>query len=398
MLSGHVRPNWPHMQILRRTQDRATSKKGKRVVRPMDVTDGRAGQMTGLTGLRAIAAVWVVSFHYSVGPFSSLHAQRAVPLIGFGYFGVDLFFMLSGFVIWHVHSEDFRRPTMPAFRRFVLLRMARLYPVYVATLLILAAIFILAPRMGEPHFDPKNYTAHEFGVDVLMMQTWGLSKHLNWNYPAWSVSAEWFCYFLFPLAVVPLAMLKRAPTTVGIIFLVAALAAIYLFVFRRTFNQTLGWMALTRALMEFLLGCLLRRISDEPALARIAWTPIFLTFVTAAYAAIWLRAPLAGFAPILVFPVLILAACRADNLVGQVASWRPLVVMGEASYSLYLAQAPVQKAVRFLSSDVSLHAPLVASAIVLAYAGALALATTTIYKLIELPSRRRLRRLVQAYA
>ena len=377
------------MQMLLHAQDRTTLK-NSRAVRAMDAFDGRAGQMTGLTGLRAVAAVWVVSFHYSVGPFSSLHAQRVIPVIGFGYFGVDLFFMLSGFVIWHVHSKDFHRPTMPAFRRFVLLRMARLYPVNVATLLILAAIFILAPHIGEPHFDAKHYTVHEFAVDVLMMQTWGLSRHLNWNYPAWLVSAEWFCYFLFPLAVFPLATLKRALTAIGIIFLIAVLAAVYLFLFSHTFNQTIGWMALTRAFLEFFIGCLLRRISDEPALARIAWTPILLALITAAYAAIWLRAPLAGFVPILVFPALILAACRADNLVGQ-------VVLGEASYSLYLAQAPVQKAIRFLSSDVTLHAPLVASAIVLAYAGALALATTTIYKLIELPSRKRLRRLVQSY-
>lgn len=169
------------------------------------------GKMEGLTGLRAVAVVWVIAFHYSVGPFSPLHPRRAVPLFGLGYLGVDLFFMLSGFVIWHVHAADFARPSVPAFRRFLLLRIARLYPVYLFTLLLFAVLLVLVPHLGGPKFDPRNYGAGQFVVDLGMMQTWGLASHLEWNYPSWSISAEWFCCFLFPLAALSLARLGRGP-------------------------------------------------------------------------------------------------------------------------------------------------------------------------------------------
>ena len=348
--------------------------------------------MDGLTGLRAIAAFWVIAFHYSVGPFSPLHPRQAVPLFGLGYLGVDLFFMLSGFVIWHVHASDFARPSAHAFRRFLMLRIARLYPVYLFTLLLFVALLVLAPHLGGPKLDPRNYGAGQFLVDLGMVQTWGLASHLEWNYPSWSISAEWFCYFLFPLAALSLARLGRWRSVLGVATLVVALAGIYLFVFGETMNVALGAAALTRALIEFLCGCLLRRVADFVPVRRIDWTPLLLMLLGVTVAAVLLHSVWAGFLPILLFPVLILAASTETNLIGRIASWRPLVVVGNASYSLYLMQAPVQKGMRFLGQYVSLRHPGETALAVLGYGAALALGTALVYRLVELPSRRALRR------
>lgn len=49
----------------------------------------------GLTGLRALAAAWVVDFHYRSGPFRSIGASHVLPIVGYGYLGIDLFFILT---------------------------------------------------------------------------------------------------------------------------------------------------------------------------------------------------------------------------------------------------------------------------------------------------------------
>ena len=74
-------------------------------------------RIDGLTGIRAIAALWVVAFHFAKAPFGSLHLEEQ-PLIQMGYLGVDLFFLLSGFIITYVHLNDAGSLAPPAVLRF----------------------------------------------------------------------------------------------------------------------------------------------------------------------------------------------------------------------------------------------------------------------------------------
>jgi peptidoglycan/LPS O-acetylase OafA/YrhL len=348
--------------------------------------------MDGLTGLRGIAALWVVAFHYDIGPFSPLHIGRAVPLVRLGYLGVDLFFILSGFVIWHAHAEDFRNPSLASLKRFVSLRFARLYPVYLFTLLLLLAMLIAAPYLGVLALDPRNFRLHELLIDLAMLQSWGLVRHLGWNYPAWSISAEWFCYLFFPLAALSLARFGRWRLIAALIALLAALSGIYLAVFDKTMNQTLGATALLRALIEFLMGCLLRRIADVLPIDRIRWTVPFLVLLGLAVCSFELGSALASFMPIAIFPVLILAASTRANLIGRIAACRPLVMIGTASYSLYLMQAPVQKSTQPLSDVIARAQPVPSALAVLFYLALLSAATILVHLYVEAPSRRFLRR------
>jgi len=347
--------------------------------------------MDGLTGLRGIAALWVVAFHYDIGPFSPLHIGRAVPVIQLGYLGVDLFFILSGFVIWHVHAEDFRRPSLATFKRFVGLRLARLYPVYLFTLLLLLGMLMAAPYIGAFALDPRNFRLHQLLIDLAMLQTWGLVHHLGWNYPAWSISAEWFCYLFFPLAAISLARFGRWRLIAALAALLVALIGVYLVVFGETMNQTLGATALVRALIEFLMGCLLRRIADVVPVERICWTAPFLVLLALAVAVFELGSPLASFMPVVLFPVLILAASTRANAIGRIAACRPLVMIGTASYSLYLMQAPVQKGTHVLSAIIARAHPLACALAVLFYLALLATATILVHRFVEAPSRRFLR-------
>src|SRR5947209_2043868 len=106
-----------------------------------DKTRRRDGErMDALTGIRAIASLWVVGYHFSLLTFAALELQRFVPAIQFGYIGVDLFFLLSGFIIMHVHGRDTATLAMGPLRRFYGLRLARIYPVHLLMLLVVLLI------------------------------------------------------------------------------------------------------------------------------------------------------------------------------------------------------------------------------------------------------------------
>lgn len=359
---------------------------------PSKRDEGAAPQPTfeALTGLRAVAAAWVICYHYRTEIFRPLGANHIVPVLGYGYLGVDLFFILSGFVIWHVHGKEMARPTPRVFLRFICLRAARLYPVYLVTLAIFAGMVWLVPAFGVKIVRPSAYPIPHLVYSILLIQTWGLTSNLTWNFPAWSVSAEWFCYILFPLAAIVGGRLSPRAMVVGIVILLAAVTVIYLTAFNLTFNQVIGWRALLRASIEFILGCLLREFQARVRTEAWPWTAI-----VAGVAALWLVSfytPLpVSVVAIPLFATLVLAGSVRGNMVSRIGSWRPLVAVGAASYSLYLMQAPIEKGAWDLRQFLIPAKPIESAAVVLILLGLLGLGTTLIHLLVENPSRRWLR-------
>ncbi len=207
-----------------------------------------------LTGIRGLAAIWVVFFHFEAylkDIFSEL--KWIFQIIDRGYFGVDLFFCLSGFIIAHVYFE--RCISNPKDKRmelkhFFLKRFARLYPVYILTTLLALAMFIIA-----------NFIGHKFGKlsdDVLtfsiviknLLAIQILDDSYSLNYPSWSVSAEFFAYLSFPILVYGLFLkFKRTRLIAGILFLSS------LFIYEYSiFFDFLNSGQLVRALTEFVMG------------------------------------------------------------------------------------------------------------------------------------------------
>jgi peptidoglycan/LPS O-acetylase OafA/YrhL len=156
-----------------------------------------AHEITDLTVCRALLAAWVFIYHVD------LHAQFAAylgPLAGLvrrGYLGVDGFFLLSGMILSQVHVEfaTSRRGTF----RFWGKRLARIYPVHLATILFLLALTLAGAAAGITARDPNRFAGDALLANLLLVHGWGFSDTLAWNYPSWSVSSEWAGYLLFPL-------------------------------------------------------------------------------------------------------------------------------------------------------------------------------------------------------
>jgi peptidoglycan/LPS O-acetylase OafA/YrhL len=159
-------------------------------------------EITDLTVCRALFAAWVFAYHvdlylgpsHLLGPFAGW--------LGRGYLGVDGFFLLSGLILARTHPEF--APGAPGrfaakSWRFLIKRLARIYPVHVATLCLLAVLLLVARGQG---FSPR--VASRFGFlplvqNLLLVQGWGFADAGNWNYPSWSISTEWAGYLAFPV-------------------------------------------------------------------------------------------------------------------------------------------------------------------------------------------------------
>lgn len=161
-----------------------------------------------VTALRGIAALLVVFFHLNAR-LGHWIAQKLGPAIFDFYLLVDLFFVLSGFVMCHVYTTTFEtRITWPSIQAFMYARFARIYPAHLACLLALL-VLVGATKLGGywplMHASANEiYSAWSFAMNVLMLQAMHTTTFVSWNGPSWSLSAEWWTYLLFPFLLRPL--------------------------------------------------------------------------------------------------------------------------------------------------------------------------------------------------
>ena len=127
-----------------------------------------------LTTLRIFAALWVVLADYWG---DRLGAGSPPALVTHGNYGVELFFVLSGFILSHVYLESFGEK-----------RLARIYPLHLATLLAVGVMGGAALLLGVRMTHPVLYWPALL-PNLLLVNAWGFARDAGWNHPAWSISA-----------------------------------------------------------------------------------------------------------------------------------------------------------------------------------------------------------------
>lgn len=147
-----------------------------------------------LTSVRGFAALYVLLFHCkNTLPWFTL--GRLNGFASKGYLAVDFFFVLSGFILSHVYLRGFEAHRHRQ-GRFLALRLGRIYPAHLATLVLA----ILITRL--PGFEQHRWLTYDLPsllTNLLLVHSWGFHGQLSWNYVSWSISAEWFAYLLFPV-------------------------------------------------------------------------------------------------------------------------------------------------------------------------------------------------------
>lgn len=356
-------------------------------------------RIDSLTGVRGLAALWVALFH-GVGSWSM---ERTFPvvianIVGCGWLAVDLFFVLSGYVISYVHQRDFLGLSASECLRFLKLRISRIYPAHGAVALlwlpVIVGAAVLLPGIVSAGV-AKQFNARTLLFALTLLNGWGIPGSTGWNLPSWSVGSEWFAYLTFPLIAVVANRLRSAAAFVAIGAATMAITLTLAFLIGGGSHYMLPeqW-TLVRVESEFLLGCCafgVARYSPANRLYDLLCAGAGLTVIGVAA----IGAPGLQVATMIVaFAALILGLAKSKR-VGSLLGGRLLVYLGEISYSLYLIHGLVLLLLRTALSHglrgVRLGA--VASLGVLSlYVCAIVLAAHVLYMYVENPARRYLRR------
>jgi peptidoglycan/LPS O-acetylase OafA/YrhL len=250
-------------------------------------------RLTQLDSIRGIAALAIVILH-----FSFLIPAIASPVTHEFYLAVDVFFVLSGFVMVYVYGPAFLLEVRPRdVGTFLWARLSRIYPLHLATLAALVFLYVAqaihrgGPTLGEPE------DMHALVYNLLLLHgPW--IDHPNWNAPSWSISVEWHFYLVFPLATFLLGRVSVGGLAALLAAAAAALAAFGIFY---GFNVASGPLLLWRAAPEFAIGMALAR------LYRAGLLPLWML----------------------------------NGAMARILAWRPLVHLGDISYSIYLVHGVV---------------------------------------------------------
>jgi peptidoglycan/LPS O-acetylase OafA/YrhL len=212
-----------------------------------------AAHLKSLTSLRFFAAFWVVLFHY----WPHLDAGFQPAFVDRGYLGVEAFFTLSGFILSHVYLSQVEEGRF-RYGSFLWNRLARVYPLHLATLIGIGAMALGATFAGLS-VDPNILSWSSLPANLLMVHAWGFATTAGWNHPSWSISAEWFAYLTFPLFAWLAGRLRHRPHEAALGALVLLFGLYLLFERIAGFpltRATIHWGAL-RIVPCFAFGCAL---------------------------------------------------------------------------------------------------------------------------------------------
>jgi peptidoglycan/LPS O-acetylase OafA/YrhL len=293
-------------------------------------------KLNQLAGLRGICAWWVVLYH-------SLHLMNdSVPMwvkhvISRGYLAVDLFFLLSGFVIFLSYHAALAKNFPHSIGKFYWNRFSRIYPLHFVMLGGYLLLFVAFTYFSSRGAAPESYTWTAFFESMFLVHMW-VGSDLTWNVPSWSISSEWFVYLFFPLMAFSLRKL-RGSIAAHLVSILAAAALLYL-VYALSGLPSLGSdiprMALVRTMLEFLMGVFVGSlfVNHRPFLERHARAAL-AAFV--ALGALYASGMTPDYALIPITFAFVIAYLSVTTSWITAALCAPvLVYLGEISYSTYM--------------------------------------------------------------
>ncbi len=303
---------------------------------PAPSSQTRSKDLPALTGLRFFLALWVMLTHligegHVYEPLVLMLPGPFQAIVRLGYQAVPTFFVLSGFVLARNYGATlWNRGNV---WKYVVGRFARIYPVYLLSLLIVAPFIVKAPDQ------PKGWLV---AMHLTLMQGWWVGHYTaGWNTPAWSLSCEVFFYLIFPMMVIPMKGMRWAGT-IG-----AALAACVL-------TQAMWRMGVSDQLKpiihvsDFLMGIAVSRAFDLLTEGRRAtegkWlyrTGILGSGLILAYAQFLPKSISMNTLLRPMNALLLLGLGLGGGWLARLFSTRPVVFLGKASYGMYILHIPI---------------------------------------------------------
>lgn len=311
----------------------------------VSIAPALARQIHSLTPMRGIAAIWVMLFHIDVSlfyrDFGALLPRDQTGFFSKGYLWVDFFFLLSGFVIAHVYSQQLTTsPRIPAIKHYLWARFARIYPLHIFTLLILIIVTPIVAHIYPTVVDGswKTYFAWSALPSHLSL-TQAMNQHvyLSWNIVSWSIGAEWWTYVLSIPCIIWLAG-RGLKTSIAFGVLSFALLAALVFILPdKKLDITFDY-GFFRCLFEFNIGLVLYQFYARHSLIKILaqdWVVAALMLaITIIFHERWNDLFI-----IPCFSVLILALAYNNTNVSALLNLPLFQYLGKISYSIYMVHS-----------------------------------------------------------
>jgi peptidoglycan/LPS O-acetylase OafA/YrhL len=290
-----------------------------------------------LDGIRALSILAVIVNHASPGWLTG------------GYAGVDVFFVLSGYLITHILGEGLEGGRF-SFREFYLRRIQRLVPNLITMLLAVmaAAIFILPKAAAQTHGNHALWVVLN-GSNFFIWQHfgsyWGLAAETAPLTHTWSLAVEEQFYLLYPLLFVFLS--RRQPRAVIPVLAGVFLLSLGLCLYLTRVSRPAAFYLLPGRGWELIAGALLALVIRKYGplrwrhLAAAGW--VGMAMLAVSFIQLHERSRFPGHAailPVLGSVLLILSVETATSAVSRMLSTKAAVAVGKASYSLYLWHWP----------------------------------------------------------
>lgn len=351
-------------------------------VRPIE---GGKGSFYAIDILRGIAAIGILLFHYKnffVGSIDipmarmseNFFVQLLWPVHKYGANAVMLFWVISGFVFMHVYAGQQKTSS----KSYAINRFARLYPLHLATLLLVTLLqFISFETLDTSQIYQNNDLKH-FGLQLLFASNWGFESGHSFNGPIWSVSIEMLIYVVFFVyfKTARICLLSLCAVIIAFLLLFAisdsmiALCGYYFFV---------G--SLAYALWKVTLG-----FSQKSVF--ILGTAVFFAGIGTMILvnALTIPAPL-SLQLSFVFSALIFALAAGEKAFGN-TTIKPLRWIGDITYSSYLLHSPIQIAFLLLAGNGLVDGSIILSPFFYAaYFGFVCITSWLTFKYFERPAQ-----------
>jgi peptidoglycan/LPS O-acetylase OafA/YrhL len=289
--------------------------------------------------LRGIAAIAVLIYHYKHFFYDPGIFEVSVPALAdrfplyawlwplylFGNGAVQVFWMISGFVFAKVYAGKATQGS-----DFVVRRLARLYPLHFATLLIVAALQLAASALVGSNLIYQYNDPYHFALQLAFASNWGLERGFSFNGPIWSVSVEVLVYLLFWL--VAEHLLKRG--LLGPIALVAG-AGVML---RLGLGEDLIW----QCVQYFFIGCAMLHVAEHHDRPRRDLAMAVAAAALAGLAAIAFLPELRLNTLLMPLAIVLVGGAVLIDLGAAGPSFRRLRFIGDSTYGTYLWHVPLQ--------------------------------------------------------
>src|SRR6266702_424752 len=354
-------------------------------------------------GLRGVAALLVAVYHFN-------GFLRQGSIVESFYLLVDLFFVLSGFVIYRAYKDRLSSPREIA--HFIVRRIGRLYPLHVFTAVFFVGVtcssrllkaamlhFGLGSALGSTGagaFDLPGVS--EVLTNLFLLQGIGPFSHFEINGPSWSISTEFYAYIALSVGVFVLRRRLRMPAFV-VISAVGLALAVYGSIQTdqclragHCLDSHLEY-AFPRCLGGFFLGAIAERLSLT--ITFLGQGVVSIVQVLASGLAIFVMSqsvtvPGYAFLTVFAFFVIVLALSRDSGPLAALLKTRVCQFFGKISYSIYLVHAPLV----FVGHVTLKPLPLAIKFAVLAgYLAVVIGVSTQTYRFVESPGRDIARRL-----